>query len=188
MLGISPGAPAFRNYRVARFEGLAILDIAAVWQPQGSTGGCSGTPRDTTIGPGNWRYPDVGDSDVTLTGGSYIKLPTSIPKGQSAPMLEAQGILGLITGGGKWVSKQAGSTLLQQAARAALLLAAGSQGHQRRGIRSKDKGVVFAQPPGESVWPDLIMVNGTNYTEESVGSAVYRSEEGLVLNFTEGAT
>ena len=180
----------FRNFRVAEFTGLEPLDIASVWQPRGITGGCSGVPRETTHGPGNWRYPAEGSADVVLTGGSYIKLPTQLPKDPSsrAPMLEAQGILGLITGGGQYVTAKAGNSLLQQAARAALALQGGGSGGQRRRvrrrIRSKDKGVVFAQPPPGSVWPDLVVVNGTSYTEEGAGSPVYRSEDGKVLDFS----
>ncbi|KAL8789024.1 MAG: hypothetical protein Q9195_007044 [Heterodermia aff. obscurata] len=185
----NPNGP-FRNFRVAEFTGLEPLDIASVWQPQGTTGGCSGVPRETNHGPGNWRYPADGNADVILTGGSYIKLPTQLPKDPSsrAPMLEAQGILGLITGGGQYVTAKAGNSLLQQAARAALALHGGGSGGQRRrrrrGIRTKDKGVVFAQPPPGNVWPDLVVVNGTSYTEESAGSSIYRSEDGKVLDFS----
>ena len=126
---------------------------------------------------------------MILTGGSYIKLPTQLPKDPEAraPMLEAQGILGLITGGGQYVTNKAGNRLLQQAARAALALHGGGSGGQRRrrrGIRSKDKGVVFAQPPPGSVWPDLVVVNETTFTEESTGSPIYRSEDGKVLDFS----
>ena len=109
----APNAP-FRNFRVAQFTGLEPLDIASVWQPQGTTGACSGVPRETTHGPGDWRYPAEGSADVILSGGSYIKLPTQLPKNprSRAPMLEAQGILGLITGGGQYVTAKAGNALV----------------------------------------------------------------------------
>ena len=182
-LPILPGLPGgVRSYRIAQFTGLEPLDIAAVWQPQGTVGGCSNVPVATTAGPGNWRYPAAGNSEGLLSGASYIKLPHSIPADQKAPMLEAQGILGLITGGGQYVAKQAGNSLLAQAAQAALALHGGK--NRRRGIRSKDKGVVFAQPPPVAVWPDLIMVNGKNYTEESIGSSKYVSEDGSVLDLS----
>ncbi|KAL8717331.1 MAG: hypothetical protein Q9225_005423 [Loekoesia sp. 1 TL-2023] len=177
--------PQFRNYRSAQWTDLAALDIAAVWQPQGSTGGCSGRPVGTNTGPGSWRYPNQGDADTILTGASYIKLPRTRPTDdQETAWVEAEGILGLITGGGTWVSKQARSPLLQQAADAALRLAGGSHKPRRRGVISREKGVVFAQPPGESVWPDSIVINGTNYVEEGAGSLVYKSEAGEVLNLT----
>lgn len=82
------------------------------------------------------------------------------------------------------MAKQAGNALLRQAAQAASSLKGG--GSRRRGIRSQDKGVVFAQPPPVAVWPDLVMVNGTNYTSEGEGASVYRSKGGEVLDF--GAT
>lgn len=188
LIGQQPGPEHLSpNYRVAQWVGLQVLDIAAVWQPQGTKVGCSGTPLDTTTGPGSWRYPAEGDSNTMITGASYIKLPLKFPTNEEAPFLEAEGILGLITGGGKWVTKQAGSSLLQEAAKAALLGFGGSRTRRRRGIISKDEGYVLAQPPGENVWADLIVINGTEYKEESAGSPIYTSQGGLVLNFTDGA-
>lgn len=107
-------------------------------------------------------------------------------------MREAQGILGLITGGTGWVSQLASPGVRQQASNAALGLGSslGSLGLRkrseltRRGIVSKDKGVVIAQPPPGIQWPDLITVDGTNCTEESVGSPIYRNQDGAILNLT----
>ncbi len=112
-------------------------------------------------------------------------------------MLEAQGILGLITGGGAWMSKQASSGLLQQAAQASLRLGGSASGFglrrrgelmrreelMRRGVVSKDKGVVFAQPPPGVQWPDVITFNGTDYTETSEGGSVYKSADGQTIDF-----
>jgi len=56
---------------------------------------------------------------------------------------------------------------------------------KRRGIMSKNRGVVIAQPPPGIQWPDRITtVDGTNYTEESVGSPIYRNGDGAMLNLT----
>ena len=123
-------------------------------------------------------------------------------------MLEAEGILGTVTGGGKWVSQSAKANLLQQAANAALglkpgskkkrdrvyerMLAAGvgvmkrSEWVRKRGIIKGETGYLWAQPPGQNahVWPDLIMVNGTNYTVETPGGDVYKSEDGTVFDFS----
>ena len=99
--------------------------------------------------------------------------------------------MGLITGGGGWVAPQVGNLLLRQAAQEALRLAGGGGGgsrRRRRGIISPHKGVAYAQPPPQSVWPDLIVVNGTKYMEEDVGSPVYKSEDGAVLDFTNSGT
>lgn len=109
------------------------------------------------------------------------------------PMREAQGILGFITGGTGWVSSFASLGVRQQAANAAAGLGSSLANlglrkrseWRRRGIVSKDKGVVIAQPPPGVQWPDRIMMgDGTNYTEESVGSPNYRNQDGAVLNLT----
>ena len=85
------------------------------------------------------------------------------------------------------MSKHAGTGLLRQAADAALKMGGSASSGlrlRRRGIRSKDKGVVFAQPPAGVQWPDLITFNGTEFRETSEGGAVYRSEDGRVLDFS----
>lgn len=191
-----------QGFRYASFHNLEPLDIAAAWQPQdstsrqpqGSTSGYSGTPVGTGSGPGSWKFPSRNNREVlTITGASYIRLPTSIREDRvSMPMREAQGILGLITGGTGWVSQLASPSVRQQASNAALGLGSslGSLGLRkrseltRRGIVSKDKGAVIAQPPPGIQWPDLITVDGTNCTEESVGSPIYRNQDGAILNLT----
>jgi len=187
--GVPP--PPFPT-RVVSFEGLEVLDVAAAWQPQGHSGGCKGTPAGTSIGPGNWRFPAEGAPEMILTGASYLKIPTKIPAGREhAPLMEAQGVLGLLTGGGGWVSSLASDRLRQQILKAASSLGGSALQFsprrrseiKRRGIISRDKGIVFTQPPPGVQWPDLITVNGTNYREESVGSPIYRNDEGAVLDF-----
>ena len=117
---------------------------------------------------------------MTLTGASYVKLPEFIPKGQTAPMMEAQGILGLITGGGNYIDKKVGGSLLQRM----LAAQSGLQGGTwRRSIRSPNHGVVFAQPPPSAIWPDVVSFNGTEYKQDHVGGSIYTSEEGQVLDF-----
>ena len=119
------GTPAaqFRNYRVAYFHGLEALDIAAVWQAKGDTGGCFGRVAGSKNGPGTWRLPGAGNAGVILTGASYVRIPQSITAERaSTPMREAQGILGLITGGTGWVSESASPKLRQQALSMASLL------------------------------------------------------------------
>ena len=196
MQGLAPDSPPSPDYRSAQWAGLQLLDIAAVWQPRGNNAGCSGTPVATHAialpsQPDHWRYPTFGDSDVMLSGASYIRVPQTLPKdGDAASWLEAEGILGLVTGGGKYISKKVGSPLLQQAAAEALRLWGGGGSHKfrrrdiRAGFNMGHEGVVYAQPPGVSVWPDLITLNGTEYVEESPGSPIYKSAGGEVLNMT----
>ena len=194
------GAPAadFQDYRVAIFRGLEVLDIAAVWQPQGDTGGCSGRVASSNNGLGTWRFPGAGNSAVVLTGASYFRIPQSISAERaSTPMREAQGILALITGGTGWVSESESPNLREQALSMAsllrnMLLGGGTPGSQlrkrsefkQRVAFRKEQGVAFVQPPSRVQWPDLIIVNGTNYTVQSVGSPVYQNTEGAVLRFT----
>lgn len=183
-----------RGFRYASFENLEPLDIAAAWQPQGSSSGCSGRPVGTGSGPGSWQFPLRSDPAVAITGASYIRLPQSIRDNRvSVPMREAQGILGLITGGTGWLSQLASPSVRQQASNAAVGLGSSlkSLGLRkrseltRRGIVSKDKGVVIAQPPPGIQWPDRITTaDGTNYTEESAGSPIYRDQDGAVLDVT----
>lgn len=198
----------FQNYRVAEFSHLQPMDIASTWIPQGDVGGCSGVPIATRPGPGYWKFPDNGNSPNIITGGSYLRLPTRLPQGpgQSA-MLEAEGILGTLTGGGRWISNSATRNILQEAANAALGLKPGSkkrhwiQEHmlvagvgvmrrsnwvEKRGIIKGEKGYLWAQPPGKGaqVLPDLITFNGTNYTVETPGGEVYKSEDGKVFDFS----
>lgn len=182
-----------RGFHYANFQNLEPLDIAAAWQPRGSASGCSGTPVGTGSGPGSWRFPLRSSPTVVITGASYIRLPQSIQDNRvSTPMREAQGILGLITGGTGWLSQLASPGARQQASNAAAGLGSslGSLGLRkrweltRRGIVSKDKGVVIAQPPPGTQWPDRITVDGRDYTEESVGSPIYRDRDGAVLDLT----
>ncbi|KAL8788417.1 MAG: hypothetical protein Q9195_007296 [Heterodermia aff. obscurata] len=196
------------NYRVAVFEDLGPLDIAAVWQGDPVPRGCSGRVASSRNGPGIWRFPGAagaGTEGVVVAGASYVRLPQSISAERaSRPMLEAQGILAMVTGGEGWVSERASLRLQQQALRTASMLrnmllvggsldAAGPSGfhprkrseYKQRVVVRKEQGVAFVQPPPRTQWPDLIIVNGTNYTEQSVGSPVYESRDGGVLRFTE---
>ncbi|KAL9007892.1 MAG: hypothetical protein Q9173_006927, partial [Seirophora scorigena] len=138
----------FEGFRTAAWTHLAPLDIAALWQQHGELRGCSGTPLSTIIGPGPWLYPVEGDSDVYITGASYIKLPQRLPDpgDQDSRWLEAEGILGLVSGGRMWTAPNAGPSLIQRIA-AMVTPRGGSSKSRRRGIMSLEKGWPFAQPP-----------------------------------------
>ncbi|KAL8712502.1 MAG: hypothetical protein Q9220_003350 [cf. Caloplaca sp. 1 TL-2023] len=185
-------SPGHEDYRIAQWTDLGLLDIAAVWRPTSplATGACAGTPMATKTGPGAWRYPaGNGDAEETISGASYIRMPTALPKDGEASWLEAEGVLGLVTGGGKWVSSMANVNVRNNVGSRFLWLMGGdfSTKKKRDVIISPDKGAVFAQPPAKvyAVWADLIVINGTEYREESIGSSVYRSVGGLVLNLTD---
>ena len=192
------GRWVLRNARVAAFDGLAAHHIAAVWSRRSqigrsptNVGGCSGTVLASQTGPGTWtwrgaRSPSTEDTithlaDTGATGASYIEMPLGLPPdSRMSGWLAAEGILGLVWGGGKWfASPEAGR-----------LLSGGSgvtpKRLLRRGIRSENKGTVYATEPTRSVFPTFIVVNGTKYTD--IGGMVYESESGIVLNLTGSQT
>lgn len=201
------GFPREPQYRVAEITGLQPLDIASVWKPWNGQNGCAGIPGDTKVGPGNWYYPDQnaynhrwtyfranwnndeptgpGSNTDYISGASYISVPTKLPvNNEAAPWLEAEGIIGLAWGDGKWFSSKA-SASLQSSLLGTFFSRFGSQRlmkreEWKRGIRSPLKGEVFAQPPGSYVWPDTIIINGTTYTENGSddGNLTYVSATG----------
>ena len=185
-------APNYEPYNMAYISDLSALDIAALWRPIPASNihGCAGVPFATRPGPGSWEFPPWGTPGMgqVISGASYIRLPTSIPKERArAPMMAAQGILGLITGGGSWVASGISKNTRVQIDDVMAVLEKGrpwSYLVRRRVVVKGKKGVVFAQPPQGSVWPDLIMVNGTNFTVMGEGGEVYRSEAGGMIDFT----
>ena len=179
--------PPHEDYHVAQWSGLGPLNIAAVWQASASgEGGCSGTPLATNAGPGSWRYPRAGvaPSPVIITGASYIKLPIGQPKDADARWLEAEGLLGLVTGGGKWMSKSASYTVREQMLNWRTLVY-GISRKRKRAVVGGEKGLVVSRPPAKvnSVWVDLIVYDEVEYTQESEGSSVYRSQDGNELRY-----
>ncbi|KAL8811622.1 MAG: hypothetical protein Q9223_000135 [Gallowayella weberi] len=191
----NPDQVPFRNYRVAQFWGLMPQDEAAVYQPRGGVNwqpgvqynGCSGRPVDTKFGPGDWQHPEQGTSNVILSGASYLRLPPRVP-GDEAAWVEKEGVLGMVTASSTWTAKGAGSLAQRLIAQAEASLKGGGSNLPKRDIRSREKGTVVAKPPRVSVWADVIVLNGTYYKEESVGSPIYKSQAGDILNFTSRAT
>ena len=179
--------PPHEDYHVAQWTGLGPLHIAAVWQASASgEGGCSGTPLATIAGPGNWRYPRAESESppIIITGASYIKLPTGQPEDKDAPWLEAEGILGLVTGGGEWVSTKASNPVREQILNWRALVY-GISRKRKRGVLGGEKGLVVSRSPPKlnSVWVDLIVYDEVEYAQESEGSSVYRSQDGKELEF-----
>lgn len=84
-------------------------------------------------------------------------------------------------GGGKWFASTAASRLLGGEADP------GGSGvvprsQLKRGIRSKDKGTVYATSPKRAVYPRFLTVNGTDYTDGGKGDLVYKSADGALLD------
>ncbi|KAI4169109.1 MAG: hypothetical protein LQ348_007350 [Seirophora lacunosa] len=155
-----PGAVNFRN--------LMPSDIAAVWARRGNIRACSGVPIETRAGPGNWHHEATGDERAY--GASYITLPRSLPPGETeANWLSAEGVLGLVWGGGRWFAKGAESL---------------GRGLRRRGVVSAEKGTVYSREPQRWRWPDVVVVNGTRYIDAGTADFLYQSAEGQVVNMT----
>lgn len=191
----------------ARFTNLHATDLAVVWVPRGQVLGCYGTPKETHWGGGErvyggeWVYdlPSAlpggmdwgGDGDLMLSGANYIKMPKSLPpKASDGMWLGAEGMVGLAWGraGKNWVAGGAGPVSGVGDLLARLQGSGGAGGgmkrRTRRGvqgyIRSEEKGTVLLRAPGEegARWVDVVVVNGTDFVAEGMGSAVYRSAGG----------
>lgn len=52
----------------------------------------------------------------------------------------------------------------------------------KEGGKPENKGTVYATAPSLWRYPDFIMVNGTNYTDDGRGDLVYRNETGVILD------
>lgn len=132
-LGIRQRGPA-PHYAVALVTHLQPFDIAAVWEPdvRRPHRGCTNRPFATGVGPGSFHAPSQLDGPAArrpISGASYIKLPTKIPLDRAAsPMMAAQGILGLITGGGKYVDPRSPKSFQQKASDVSVLTITLGQG------------------------------------------------------------
>ena len=177
-----PPAPDIINFGTkARFEHLHAGDIAVVWNGRNIPGvpiyitGCSGRVVETRVGPAAvWehrydaQFPSFGQS---IYGANYL----SHPRGNQLPpspamsqWLNIQGFRELVWGGGQWFAKGGGELVRKRFA--------------KRGIVSENKGTAYFTSPKYWKYADLIVVNGTNYTDDDRGDLIYRSDDGAVLN------
>ena len=189
---------SFRSYsaHVVSFMGLRPLHIAAIWRSRvhsagqldfsTSYTGCSSEVWRSRPGPGSWTWemwgePDVAGSLTPATGASYIDLPTALPPDEKVSRwLDAQGILGLVWGGGKWFSGPAASRLLGYDG------STSPKDRRRRDFRSSLGGTLYAGRPHHWVFPTYIDVNGKRYFSENGSDArVYKDLSGMLLNLTQ---
>ncbi|KAL8789290.1 MAG: hypothetical protein Q9213_001213 [Squamulea squamosa] len=163
------------------FNNLRVLDIAAVWGhrsvgpgPVGHVEGCSGTVLGSRGGPGRWNWYVRHINTRMAKGASYISLPKALPPEEAeSNWLDAEGMLGLVWGGGKWFTSKAVSTQL------------GSLNVRKRDIRSAKKGQVYARPPPRVVFPSLLRVGDVNYTADAAEEMMYRNDvTGAIVNLT----
>ncbi|KAL8866693.1 MAG: hypothetical protein Q9174_006147 [Haloplaca sp. 1 TL-2023] len=186
------------------FSQLHTNDLAAVfgvWYPTAHTpenDACQGSMGFSRQGPGlwEWKNPDRRKGiGLAAKGASYITLPRILPPNLvMSQWLAAEGILGLIWGGGTWFSGPAAQDVLA----GGKWQGSGGRGRRkgRREIRSEEKGAVFAGPPHRWMYPSLVEVDGTTYMddgagrvvpvgEEASGNMVYKDSAGTVLNLTD---
>ncbi|KAL8640055.1 MAG: hypothetical protein Q9228_002980 [Teloschistes exilis] len=208
------GLPAAQqaDYNRVAFTDLEPGHVTAAFVPRAGKVGCDATIRGTGWGPGTWTfdlpYHLSGDHTATrISGASYIAMPKTVPfDDATSAWLSAEGMVGLVWPKGNWFTPDVGSSARSRLLEAAAaLLHEGSsleieskKGRKRKRrnvnshIRSAERGAVFCRGPRRWVWVDVIRVNGTEFVAEEGGSgkgkAIYRSGDGRVLNFTEGAS
>ena len=165
--------------------------------------GCNGIIADTHQGPGSWRFDfntwleqalADGDAwgrlygnvaygrashrgmDTGVVGASYISIPLkpkTDPDDRQHFMLQAQGIRGLVWGGGKWFAE--GFSMRSVPRLLPRKLA-------KRHIRWPDEGMVYVRPPINGVYPSIVDVNGTRYAGDGRANLTYRDADGTVLD------
>ena len=159
----------------AEIHNLLVSDIGILWEAQSGLAGCAGIPVRTQTGPGGVR----GLHYTGFSGASYIRLPRGAPPaadGTTSAWLDAEGLLGLVTGYGHWFSTRVKPGTLP-----------GTQRKRRRGVIAGQPGTVYSGPPRWWRYPDLITANGTDFRSTNTSELIYKDELGMVLNVTEMA-
>lgn len=168
------------------FRHMLVWDIAAVWRDQNrfelgaaySNTGCSGPLIASRKGRGVWlwRQPPAGSANShAAEGASYIRLPMHLPPDPSIlNYLIMQGLLSLAWSSGSWFASPAAEKVF-----------GGQKGIiVGREIRSASTGNVYARPPLVSRYPDVVEINGTQYTAENSKDCLYSDVDGKSLNLT----
>ena len=180
----------FWPHEHVNFTNLLVGDIAAIWKASRAFNdangaswvrrGCSGAVMASRPGPGDWNWRA---SHIALrlnrgptVGASYIRVPQAVPVDPRYGLwMSMQGIYGLVSASSKWFASY----------EAEVLSGGGSVPSTKRGIRSSEKGVVYAGSPRRARYPDRIRINGTSYTTLSVKNALYSDEAGTAHNLTD---
>ena len=170
------------------FSGMLAGDIGAVWGPRRTPegnlrAGCSGTVLDTRRGPGDWQWRglEAGQEWQSATGAQYISLPERLPPDPtSSRWMSVQGILRMAYGGGNWFTTPAAERLCGPAMRGLR-----KRLNERRDIRSPLKGDLCVGPAPSWRYPELVVVNGSDYSDAGRGDLVYTDAKGNVLDLTQ---
>ena len=189
-----------------RFRDLRSMDIAAVWsrrvvlapltwwqrllpgdlapiQQRTIITGCSGRVANSRRGPGEqiWEYrPDYSnhpDSELLAYGASYISVPfTMPPKEEDGNWLAAEGMLGLVYGGSQWFASDSAKDYLYRIGL--------KKRNEPRDVRSSQIGQLYAKQPAGILLPTVVAINGSNYTQDTLGSMIYKDETGESFDLT----
>ena len=187
-----PTSSGYRTFLAVVFKSLLPQHIAAVWTSRVVPGqenpyisGCSGVVLESRAGPGLWTWHTLIEPiPKSATGASYIEIPARLPPdSETSHWLDAEGLLGLVWGGGRWFASESASRLLGVGTSTGNGVTRKST--LKREIRSANKGTVYAMPPRRVVYPTFMVLNGTNYTDEGRGDLVYRSDSGTILDLRE---
>ncbi|KAL9604097.1 MAG: hypothetical protein Q9219_000685 [cf. Caloplaca sp. 3 TL-2023] len=167
------------------FRRLLAWDIAAVWRDDerptlGSMGpdttGCSGPLIASQTGPGAWLWRQPSSpvrSRQAAQGASYVRIPSELPPDpRIAYHLVMEGLLGLVWSGGGWFSSPSAQKLL--GSKSGLLL------RKRTSVDTKPTAtaIAYARPPRRVRYPDLLEINGSQYTLSDTGTKMYTSQGG----------
>ena len=141
--------------------------------------------------PGTW---DVWDTDYregspwlsspegSIFSASWVDLRTKVPPetDELKKYLQSQGVKGLVAGDAKWSPVINGEPHYR---RSQGLRKRADWQHQRIVEGALPSGTVYLSSTGRWQYADLIIVNGTNYTDERKGNGIYTSANGTVLSF-----
>ena len=128
-----------------------------------------------------WVYDaNSGPVNPHVDGASYIKLPTTYPPSQTeSNWMAAEGLLALVSGGEKWFKLG-----LVSLSFGGLNLGAGGSGNRRRrrGIVLATTGQIYVEAPPTWTYPQVVNVNGTDFSDGGKGNLFYTNAAGEVLN------
>ena len=173
------------NVYYVTFLGMLAGDIGAVWgahtTAEGSVrGDCSGRVIETQRGPGDWQWRGIeaGSEWWPATGAQYVSLPKRLPPDPAANRwMSMQGILEMAYGGSKWFTTPAAERLCGPAT--------GRPRRRLKGIRdirSPLKGDLCVGSAPRWRYPELVVVNGSEYSDAGRGDLTYADAKGNVLD------
>ena len=180
--GVCCKPPFYFEAQRVEFRNLLVGDLAAVWgagrrwqHDRTVYRGCTLVPIATQPGPGPFTYSWF-HGDGGSTGASFIRLPKTLPLNPSEqPWLQAEGMRGLVWGGGTWFSQKGipgfSSSFVPRDA-------------TKRAVISGQRATAYVEAPSVERYPDTITINGTTYSNNGLNSLLYRSKSGTSLNLT----